>query len=460
MNAILGMAQVLLMPNITDAERLDYARTIVSSGHTLLTLINDILDLSKIEAGKVNLESIPFEPDQIIGETRSLFSEISLDKGLQITSDWSGPPRCYLGDPHRLRQMLSNLVGNAIKFTSQGDIRIEAREVDCDADSATLEFAVIDTGPGIARDKQALLFRSFSQTDNSITRSFGGSGLGLSIVKNLAELMGGAVGVQSEEGRGSRFWFRISAEFPETDAVSTWSEMPVNGMIVPGTKPAQLGGRVLVVEDNPVNQNVLSVLLSKLGVNVVVANDGQQGLDSIVRGEAVDLILMDLQMPVMDGYVATQEIRQWEADNGRPRLPIIALTASAFLEDRVRCKDAGMDDFIFKPIQFETLISALTRWLPSAVIQHDPADLITSPNRVLDKAKVLRLMTEIKPMLQRNKFDAIALFRDLKELVKGTALEVEIAEAGQLLERFHFDQVLNRLQQIIKARKWGEDSNE
>jgi CheY-like chemotaxis protein len=201
-------------------------------------------------------------------------------------------------------------------------------------------------------------------------------------------------------------------------------------------------------------------MLSKLGVNVVLANDGRQGVDSIVHGESVDLILMDLQMPVLDGYGATQEIRKWETSHGRPKLPIIALTASAFLEDRMRCKDVGMDDFIFKPIQFETLVSVLTRWLPSTLIQHDPADLISSPTRVLDRAKVMKLMTEIRPLLERNKFDAIGLFRELRECVSGTDLEDEIAEVGQLLERFHFDQVLNRLQQMIKARKWSENSNE
>ncbi len=460
MNAILGMAQVLLMPKITESERLDYARTIVSSGHTLLTLLNDILDLSKIEAGKVNLESIPFEPEQVISETRALFAEISVGKGLQISSEWNGPPKCYLGDPHRLRQMLSNLVGNAIKFTTQGAIRIEAREVDCNAHSATLEFAIIDTGPGIANDKQDLLFRSFSQTDNSITRSYGGTGLGLSIVKNLAQLMGGEVGVQSEEGRGSRFWFRISAELPEPDAVSTWSEMPASGMKAAGSIPTQLAGRVLVVEDNSVNQKVLSVLLSKMGVKVVLANDGQQGLDAVLRGESVDLILMDLQMPIMDGYVATQKIRQWEASNGRPRLPIIALTASAFLEDRMRCMAVGMDNFVFKPIQFETLVAVLNKWLPAAVIQPATSDSIASANKVVDKAKVIKLVNEIMPLLEQSKFDSIGLFRELRESVRGTDLEAEIAEAGQQMDGFHFDLVLDRLHQIMAAKNWREESIE
>ncbi len=209
MNGLLGMAQLLMLPNISERDRCDYAHTIYSAGRTLMSLLNDILDLSKIEAGKVELEAITLEPAQILREARALFEQIALDKGLSITAVWHGPVRRYQGDPYRLNQMLTNLVGNAIKFTHQGAVRIDAREIERVGPSALLEFAVADSGIGAAQDKLGLLFQKFSQVDNSTTRNYGGSGLGLSIVRRLAELMDGEVGVESQLGQGSRFWFRI-----------------------------------------------------------------------------------------------------------------------------------------------------------------------------------------------------------------------------------------------------------
>ena len=221
MNGILGMAQVLLMPDVSESERLVYTRTILDSGQIMLTLLTDILDLSRIEAGKVELEVIAMDPQDVVSETRSLFAVNARSKGLALESGWSGPPRHYLSDPNRLRQMLSNLVGNAIKFTAQGQIRIEAREVELEGQTAVLEFSVADSGIGISEEQQSLLFQRFSQADSSITRNYGGSGLGLSIVAQLAALMGGGVGVESEAGRGARFWFRIRAELaPENKVLS------------------------------------------------------------------------------------------------------------------------------------------------------------------------------------------------------------------------------------------------
>jgi signal transduction histidine kinase len=219
MNSLLGMAQVLLRPNVPEQDRLHCASTILNSGQTLLALLNDILDLSKIEAGKVQIESLPLEPAQIIEEVRTLFAELAAIKGLRMECHSSVPPGHYAGDPYRLRQMLSNLVANAIKFTAKGQIRIEIREVDDSRainsnaiqQKAMLEFSVTDTGIGIAPDQQGLLFQPFSQTDGSITRNYGGSGLGLSIVSSFADMMGGSVGVDSRPGRGSCFWFRIGA---------------------------------------------------------------------------------------------------------------------------------------------------------------------------------------------------------------------------------------------------------
>ena len=365
MNGILGMAQLLLIPNLTEHERLDYARTILDSGQGLLKLLNDILDYSKIEAGKVQIEVTPFSPERLIRDIQALFAESARLKALRLEAHWLGrTPLEYQADAHRVRQMLANLVGNAIKFTEHGSVRIEARELEPRVGQVMLEFAVSDTGIGIPLDKQALLFQPFSQTDNSITRQHGGTGLGLSIVRELAMLMGGDAGVTSVPGQGARFWFRILAETVTNHGPSVARERAV--LETAANQVARtLAGRVLVVEDNLANRAIMKALLSKLGLSVTLAEDGLQCVEMIERGERPDLILMDCQMPVMDGYAATERLRRWEsANSSAARLPIIALTAEAFEEDRRRCLAVGMDDFLAKPIMIDDLKAMLKRWLP------------------------------------------------------------------------------------------------
>ncbi len=368
MNGILGMAQMLLLPGIPDDARLDYARTILNSGQTLLALLNDILDVSKVEAGKIELESAAFEPGQILHETQALFAEAAALKGLRIESAWSGPAQRYLGDPHRLRQMIANLVGNALKFTAQGQIRIEAREIERDGQRALLEFCVTDTGIGIPADKQALLFNPFSQADSSTTRKFGGTGLGLSLVRSMANLMGGDVGIDSEAGQGSRFWFCIRADLLALGADSRddvrQAKVGADGTAM-GVHPATFAGHILVVDDNPTNRMVLKAMLNQPGVHCDFAENGQQAVDVITGADRIapDLVLMDCQMPILDGYQATMQIRRWETENARPHLTIVALTASAFEDDRQHCLDAGMDDFLTKPIAIEKLMATLAHWL-------------------------------------------------------------------------------------------------
>jgi signal transduction histidine kinase/ActR/RegA family two-component response regulator len=365
MNGILGMAQLLLMEGGDEQARQDYARTILNSGQTLLTLLNDILDLSKVEAGKLELEKAVYQPAQVLHEIQALFNEAARSKHLQLEVRWSGPEhQRYIGDAHRLRQMLSNLINNAIKFTTAGTVRIEASETDRDDTMALLEFAVIDTGMGIPEDKQDLLFKPFSQTDSSTTRQFGGTGLGLSIVRSLARLMGGDVGVDSEAGKGSRFWFRVRANLVSATEDTRQNHRDLQRATTSAT--AQFKGTVLVVEDNPTNRKVISSLLGKLGLEVSLAEDGQQALDAITQAPTLpDIVLMDVQMPVMDGYTATTRIRHWEHENTRSHLTIIALTADAYEEDRQRCLTVGMDDFLAKPINVEALRMVLGRWLPS-----------------------------------------------------------------------------------------------
>ena len=458
MNGILGMGQVLLLPGIADRERVEYARTIVNSGQILLALLNDILDLSRVEAGNLQLEAIAVQPHALIAEAEALFSEQVRNAGLVLESKWDGAlDACYLGDPLRLRQMLANLVSNAIKFTRQGHIRIEASEIGRSELGALLEFAVCDTGVGVALDKQSLLFQTFSQADTSTTREYGGSGLGLSIVRNLAELMGGEVGMHSEPGQGSRFWFRVRLECAPCSETKT-SVAALTHAPDTAHRPTQFGGHVLVAEDNSINQTVIKTLLAKHGVRMTLAGDGQQALDALLAHQPADLfglVLMDLQMPVMDGCTATRKLRAWEVQTGRARLPVVALTAGAFEDDRQQCMDAGMDGVLTKPIAMDQLQATLARWLaraPSAT-----ADLASAPvpaGGLVDVVRMRELMAEIMPQLAHSKFASIACFRQLQEALAGTALADDMAQTGRLLQEFRFDLVQQRLRQMAAQQGW------
>ena len=365
MNGILGMAQLLLMPEVSESEQREYARTIQNSGQTLLTLLNDILDLSKVEAGKLELKPSAFDPRAIIEEVASLFAASAAAKRLSLITQWHGPAgQRYRADPIRLRQILTNLISNAIKFTQQGSIRVEAREIEREGAWAWLELAVIDSGMGIAPEKRPLLFKPFSQLDSSATRQFGGTGLGLSIVRSLAELMGGEAGVESQPGQGARFWVRIKAEPLRDDEESRRVERPA---AVAAASLDSAAGQVLVVEDNPTNRKVVEAMLRKLNIRSTSVENGQLAVESIRQGMRPDLVLMDIQMPVMDGLRATTLIRQWEAETGQPPRPIIALTAGAFEEDRQQCLAAGMDDFMAKPLNLKDLEKMLGKWGRKAV---------------------------------------------------------------------------------------------
>jgi len=241
-------------------------------------------------------------------------------------------------------------------------VRLEAREIERSGDRALLEFSVTDSGIGIPPDKQVLLFKAFSQADSSTTREYGGTGLGLSIVCALAKLMDGDVGVDSTAGKGSRFWFRVCADALQAGDDSRRTER--HGEFERAIVPAQtLSGRILVVEDNPVNRKVVQALLGKMGLEVDSVENGQLALDAITGGLRPDVVLMDVQMPVMDGFTATTRIRQWEKETGQTRLPIVALTAGAFEEDRQQCSACGMDDFLAKPVRMNDLDATLRKWL-------------------------------------------------------------------------------------------------
>jgi PAS domain S-box-containing protein len=364
LNGVLGMAQLLLLPELRDEERLEYAHTIINSGQTLLALLNDILDLSKIDAGKMELMPALVEPRQLIEEIAALFAETARHKGLTLEAAWHGPAeRRYWGDPIRLRQMLANLLGNAIKFTESGGIRLSATAID--ADAGQLEFAVSDTGIGISAEQRDKLFRPFTQVDGSATRRHGGTGLGLSIVRSLATLMGGDVDVDSEPGRGSTFRFRVRLQPARAGDEAPRVERPATPASSVDVAAPRRSYRILVAEDNKTNRLVIESILGKCGhAHVSVAN-GLAAVAVVTQGDwRPDLVLMDCQMPDMDGFEATRQIRAWEAarqDGGR--LPIVALTASVFQEDRASCLAAGMDDFLAKPINMQQLQATLQRWL-------------------------------------------------------------------------------------------------
>ena len=442
MNGILGMAQLLLRPDLKQAEREDFARTILNSGQTLLALLNDILDLSKVEAGKLALEKTAFDPGAVIDEVQRLFAESARQATLRLESNWSGAAgQLYEGDTHRLRQMLSNLVGNAIKFTHKGQVRIEASEIERDAATALLEFSVADTGIGIAQDKLPLLFQAFSQADNSTTRLYGGSGLGLSIVRGFARAMGGEVGVESEMGRGSHFWFRVRVGLAAAGRGEHQMQRLIDGGAVAAGVQSQISGRVLVVEDNPTNRKVAEAMLSKLGLSVTLAEDGEQGVDSVMQGELPDLVLMDVQMPVMDGYAATEQIRKWEAGRDRPRLPIIALTAGAFEEDRQLCRAAGMDDFLAKPINIDELAAMLSKWLA--------AGGVGAPAAATGEAIAVIVSDIHEPDVEAPVFDEAALLRMFggdRNLAR-----IVIRSAADTMPRY-----VDRFEQAVAAKDWKD----
>ncbi len=352
MNGIMGMMQVLQHSPLNDNQR-SQVEIATGSADTLMRLLNDILDFSKIESGKLDFESVPFPLATTITDVVALLRARASQKRLELALDLPPDlPAYVLGDAVRLKQVLLNLTGNAIKFTERGRVEVAARVLRRDDQVVTLRLSVRDTGIGIDPATQSRLFQVFSQGDSSMTRRFGGTGLGLAISQKLAQRMGGHIAVQSEPGRGSEFSFEIT--LPLTKAPTIPTGLPFAG----GPRP--LTGRLLVVEDDRVNQRVIELLLERIGLSSVIVSDGAAAVE-VATFEPWDAILMDCQMPGMDGLEATRQIRQ--RLNGR-LLPIIALTANAMTGDREACVLAGMDDFIAKPVRQEELQACLERWLP------------------------------------------------------------------------------------------------
>ncbi len=354
MNGVIGMA-ALLQDTRLDAEQREYAEIVRSSGEALLRLINDILDFSKVEAGRLVLEETNFDLPRILDETTGLLAFQARQKGLYLSVhiDPAVPPHLR-GDPGRLRQILLNLIDNAIKFTTRGGVMLRIRTETDTADAVTLRFEIQDTGCGLSAAQIEQLFQPFIQADNPATRQAGGTGLGLAISRQLAGLMGGRVGVHSVPGDGSTFWLTVQ--------LIKQSEAPA-AAVSPPVRPAPTSGRrILIVEDNLINQKVAVLQLKQLGHQAEVVPNGVEAVAALAR-QPYDLVFMDCQMPEMDGYEATRNIRAGSSANRD--VPIIALTANAIQGDAQKCLDAGMSDYIAKPVRASDLAAMLARWLPS-----------------------------------------------------------------------------------------------
>jgi signal transduction histidine kinase/CheY-like chemotaxis protein/HPt (histidine-containing phosphotransfer) domain-containing protein len=434
MNGVIGMASLLQSTALSHEQR-DYVDTIGSSGRALLRIIDDILDFSKIESGHLALESVDLVPRQLVAEVIRLFAPLAKAKGIDLAATVEdGVAHVLRGDPGRLRQALVNLVGNAVKFTEQGQVTVRVRIEAEPPGAQVLRFAVRDTGIGIAPDALGRLFQPFAQADGSTTRRYGGTGLGLVISKRLVELMGGQLGVMSEPGEGSVFWFTarlersaltappvspVPREAPPPEVAAADAPVPSPGPASPAAPPAvpvtPSRGRLLVAEDNLVNQKVAARILERMGFEVDVAGTGDEAV-AAARRQTYAAILMDGQMPHTDGFEATRIIR---AREGTRHTPIIALTASAMTGDRERCLAAGMDDYVPKPIGPEQLEAVLRRWIPEVPPappeSHRPPGWVARAEGPIDWDVLAELLAMTKPEFLQ---DLLGIFlRDSRRMV-------------------------------------------
>ncbi len=356
LNGIIGMTQLISDTQLTEEQK-DLVETIRISSDTLLTLVNDILDLSKIEAQEMTIESIAFDVNKVVEDVHKTMSFAAKVKGLEFRRMLAPNLGCDLkGDPTRVRQVLLNLVNNAIKFTSQGAVEIHTLVLNAGLTSIKFRVEIHDTGIGIKPDALARLFKPFSQADASTTREYGGTGLGLSISKSLINAMGGQIGVIEKIPQGSIFWFEL-----ELDIENAHKDMRSSSAKIESLASGALADfRILVAEDNSINAKVVSAMLSRMGYNSLLVGNGAEALDAL-RTQPFDLVLMDCQMPEMDGYEATRKIRA--ADQSWNKIPVIAQTANAMKDDLDLCMAAGMNDYITKPINYDVMQEVLQRWV-------------------------------------------------------------------------------------------------
>jgi len=363
MNGVIGMSGLLLDTELSNEQR-TFAETVRSSGEALLALINDILDFSKIEAGRLELEILDFDLAGLLDDFVNLFAVRAHEKGVALRCVAEPDVPLHLrGDPGRLRQILVNLTGNAIKFTPAGEITIRVALAEEDENGVLLRFSVQDTGIGIPADKIDLLFNKFSQVDASITRQYGGTGLGLAICKQLTEMMGGEIGVLSVEGKGSEFWF--TARLVKDGGGASASRTSVSAVSETKGLFAGCRARILLAEDNITSQQVALGILKKMGLSADAVANGAEAVKALAA-VPYDVVLMDVQMPEMDGLEATGRIRDPLSAVLNHQVPIIAMTASAMRGDQEKCLKAGMDAYVSKPVDPRELAGALKKWVPAA----------------------------------------------------------------------------------------------
>ena len=398
MNAVIGMAGLLLYSDL-DPQQRQQAEAVHAAGEQLLALLNDILDLSKIEAGHVELEAVACDIYAIADGAVKLLDHAAREKGLALTSRVAlNVPDELHGDPSRLRQVIVNLLSNAVKFTESGSVELCVACVEATPSFATIRFEVRDTGIGISAEAQQRLFQPFVQADASTTRKFGGTGLGLAICKRLVEQMNGNIGVNSAPERGSCFWFTVPLRTVGGEAAA---------MAAPSVRSGRAGGRVLVVEDSIINQRVALGQLRKLGYRAEAVDSGASALTALERG-AYAAVLMDCQMPELDGYQTTLELRRRERVRDLPRTPVIAVTANALHGDRDRCLKAGMDDYLSKPLRVEELAATLASWTQAQVGKPEQAGAVDDEIVEIFIEQAPRCVAALNEAVAAGQFDALS----------------------------------------------------
>ncbi|WP_431854834.1 ATP-binding protein [Azospirillum sp.] len=436
MNGVMGMLELLLEGDLTDEQR-QLASIARGSAVALMDIIDDVLDFSKIEAGRMTLTISDFDLRRLVEDAVELFSGAARKRRVTLSCDFApGLPRWVRGDPVRLRQVIGNLLSNAVKFTEDGQVTVRAAPATGADGGPLIRVEVADTGIGIDRDTQARIFAAFVQADDSVTRRYGGSGLGLVISRQLATLMGGAIGVESAPGVGSTFWFTARLE-----AVAPAAGPPPDGLTVPAVAgaPEPRALRILAAEDNEVNRTLLGHLLRSLGHEADVVNDGRQAVEAFRRAR-YDLVLMDCHMPVSDGFKATRALRELEREAGGRHVPIVAVTASVMEEDLKRCRAVGMDDWLGKPYSQQQLRAMIDRWTagaepagPSAAVPPPSATPLLDPG----------VLAELREAGRRTRTDllggAAAVFlRDTETKLAEIAAAAEAGDAALVQATAHY----------------------
>jgi CheY-like chemotaxis protein/anti-sigma regulatory factor (Ser/Thr protein kinase) len=440
LNAILGMAYLLGQTSLS-SEQHDKLAKVTSAGKHLMLVVNDILDLAKIESGTVELHVAPFDPAAVVQEIGVLIGETARKKGLAIHIDTATLPPRVIGDATRLRQALLNLAGNAVKFSEQGSVTLRGEISAENVAQFELRFTVVDTGPGISAVDQPRLFTAFEQVDNSASRVHGGTGLGLAITRRLARLMGGEVGVDSTPGQGSSFWLRIRVD--RSKAVGVAVNVAATLALAPSGSH-QLTAHILLAEDDPMNQDVAVGLLGMLGCRVDVAVNGEEAV-KMAADRRYDLILMDIQMPVLNGIDAAEQIRQFEQYK---KIPILAMTANVLADDKARCLRHGMNDFIAKPVIPEQLFATLLRWLPHLVVTPVPDIRAPATCLPLTAAEMAAALTQLTAALANGDHEASGIFLRIEghlAAIYGDAL----LPVKNAIDRFDFEKASLLLAELV-----------